>query len=118
MNEGFTPLKAINKLRSLPLYKRNVGLFFNFTLLPPGVSGIFNITMAYLILLFLCIKDSAIEREKLHYREFMENIGWFFFDLLVLGYVEDHRTGLSFRLPGGLDWAIYIEVMHNLYLRT
>ena len=38
VNEGFTPLKAINKLRSLPLYKINVGLFFNFTLLPPGVS--------------------------------------------------------------------------------
>ena len=40
----------------------------------------------------------------------IEVIGWFFFDLLILGYVEDRDTGLSFRLPGGLDWVIYVEV--------
>ncbi len=40
----------------------------------------------------------------------MEVIGWFFFDLLILGYVEDPVTGRSFRVPGGLQWAIYIEV--------
>lgn len=40
VNEAFSPLKAITKLRSLPLYKQNVGLFFNFTILPPGVSYI------------------------------------------------------------------------------
>ena len=40
----------------------------------------------------------------------MEVIGWFFFDLLILGYVEDPVTGNSFRIPGGLEWAIYIEV--------
>lgn len=40
----------------------------------------------------------------------MDVIGWFFFDLLVLGYVEDPDSGLSFRIPGGLHWAIYIEV--------
>ena len=39
LNEAFTPRNAIFKLRSLPLYLENVGLFFNFTLLPPGVSG-------------------------------------------------------------------------------
>ena len=44
------------------------------------------------------------------YRRLIEVIGWFFFDLLILGYVEDRDTGLSFRLPGGLDWAIYVEV--------
>ena len=44
------------------------------------------------------------------YRRLIEVIGWFFFDLLILGYVEDRDTGLSFRLPGGLDWAIYMEV--------
>ena len=42
----------------------------------------------------------------------MEVIGWFFFDLLILGYVEDPATGKSFRIPGGLEWAIYIEVRH------
>ena len=40
----------------------------------------------------------------------MEVIGWFFFDLLILGYVEDPATGKSFRIPGGLEWAIYVEV--------
>jgi hypothetical protein len=38
VNETFTPLKAISKLRSLPLEKKDCGIFFNFTMLPPGVS--------------------------------------------------------------------------------
>ena len=38
VNEAFSPLKAINKLLSLPLHENNVGLFFNFTVHPPGVS--------------------------------------------------------------------------------
>ena len=38
INEAFTPSKAISKLRSLPLYQNKVGIFFNFTILPPGVS--------------------------------------------------------------------------------
>ena len=38
VNEAFTPLKAISKLRSLPLEKKECGIFFNFTMLPPGVS--------------------------------------------------------------------------------
>ena len=41
----------------------------------------------------------------------MEEIGWFLFDLLILGYVEDPSTGLSFRMPGGLKWAFFIEVL-------
>ena len=38
VNEAFSPLTAITKLRSLTLYQSNVGIFFNFTILPPGVS--------------------------------------------------------------------------------
>lgn len=38
INEAFTPCKAILKLHSLPLYTKNVGIFFNFTILPPEVS--------------------------------------------------------------------------------
>ena len=38
LNEAFTLSNAISKLRSIPLYLNNVGLFFNFTILPPGVS--------------------------------------------------------------------------------
>lgn len=40
----------------------------------------------------------------------MEVVNWFFFDLLILGYVEDPTSGESFRLPGGLSWGIFIEV--------
>ena len=44
------------------------------------------------------------------YKELIDTIGWFFFDLFVLGYVEDPLTGVSFRFPGGMSWAVYIEV--------
>ena len=37
VNEAFTPLKAISKLKKLPLNQRNCAIFFNFTMLPPGV---------------------------------------------------------------------------------
>ena len=37
-------------------------------------------------------------------------VRWFLFDLLILGYVEDRNSGLSFRLPGELKWTFYIEV--------
>ena len=37
VNEAFTPVKAITKLRSLPLEKEECGIFFNFTMLHPGV---------------------------------------------------------------------------------
>ena len=50
------------------------------------------------------------ENEKNVYNELMKVVGWFMFDLLLLGYVEDTRTGLSFCLPKGWNWAIYIEV--------
>ena len=37
INEAFTPLNTIKRLRSLPLHMKNVGLFFNFTILLGGV---------------------------------------------------------------------------------
>ena len=37
VNEAFTPLNAIYKLRALPLNQKNCAIFFNFTMLPPGV---------------------------------------------------------------------------------
>ena len=48
----------------------------------------------------------------------MEVIGWFFFDLLMLGYVEDSDTGLSFCIPRGLAWAIYVEVCACVHVCT
>ena len=44
------------------------------------------------------------------YQELWETISWFFFDLLILGYVEDPVTGNSFHIPGGMEWSVYIEV--------
>ena len=37
INEAFTPLNAITKLRTLPLNQKNCAIFFNFTMLLPGV---------------------------------------------------------------------------------
>ena len=38
VNEAFTPLNAIKKLRRLNPSQRNCAIFLNFTMLPPGVS--------------------------------------------------------------------------------
>ena len=56
------------------------------------------------------LQESVAESERTRYRELMDVIGWFFFDLFLLGFVEDPTTGQSFRLPGGLQWAVFIEV--------
>ena len=50
------------------------------------------------------------DMERKHYEQLIETIGWFFFDLFILGYVEDPVTGYSFRFPGGMGWTIYVEV--------
>ena len=50
--------------------------------------------------------------EQVNYQSLKDIIAWFFFDLLVLGYVEDLESGLSYRIPGGLEWAVYIEVSY------
>ena len=56
------------------------------------------------------IQESVDRSEDHNYKEQMEVIGWFLFDLLLLGYVEDPITGLSFSIPGGMDWKIFVEV--------
>lgn len=50
------------------------------------------------------------ESEDQNYKELMKVIGWFFFDLFLLGYVEDPITGLSFSIPGGMGWKVFVEV--------
>lgn len=92
VNEAFTPLSAINKLSTLSCTNLGSAIFFNFTLMPYSSNG---------------IQDDS---ERRHLEKLIETISWFFFDFLVLGYVEDTNTGASFRLPGGLEWAVYIEV--------
>lgn len=58
--------------------------------------------------------------EKTSYLKLMDTIGWFFYDLFLMGYVEDSSTGLSFCLPRGMEWAVYIEVdsvAHHMHAR-
>ena len=50
------------------------------------------------------------ESERVRHWQLMEVIGWFFFDLFMLGYVEDSDTGQSFCILGERAWAIYVEV--------
>ena len=38
ISETFTVLNVIKKLNSIPIDEKGCGIFFNFTLLPPGVS--------------------------------------------------------------------------------
>ena len=67
------------------------------------------------LLLYLLWVVLQNDEEKSKHKLLLETIGWFFFDLLLLGYVEDVVTGKSFYLPGGLSWTIFIEVTFNLY---
>ena len=41
----------------------------------------------------------------------MDALGWFFFHLLFLGYIEDDKSGNSFALLREIKWHIYIEVL-------
>ena len=38
VNEAFSLFKAVTKLRTLPLHQRDIGIYFNFTILPLDVS--------------------------------------------------------------------------------
>ena len=55
-------------------------------------------------------RKSLDQAEESKFSELIETIEWFFYDFLVLGYVEDLISGDSFRFPGGQKWHIYIEV--------
>lgn len=50
------------------------------------------------------------------YNQQMETVRSFFFSLLILGYVEDPVSGMSFQFPLGLSWIIFIEVCVQLYM--
>lgn len=112
VNESFMPLNAIKKLSSLPFNVQNCAVFFNISLLPPGVSKLLVYLSFQCVLIFdvNTTQESVDEAERLHYEQLLETVGWFFFDLFILGYVEDPVTGHSFQFPGGMAWAIYVEV--------
>ena len=58
------------------------------------------------------------ESEEQNYKKLMKVISWFFFDLFLLGYVEDPTTGLSFSIPGGMGWKIFVEVPSRISSET
>lgn len=62
VNEAFTPLKAISKLCSLPLYCWNVSIFFNFTMLSPGVRQLLYIShlASYVHIAQLVLTESIV----------------------------------------------------------
>ena len=130
-----------------PPNKEKCAIFFNFTVLPPGVRGerrgrrgvglqflvamhanstvvyrvrfryhgplfLLHLSFPFLFPLFFIFpsQESVDESELVRHQQLMEVIGWFFFDLLMLGYVEDSNTGLSFCIPRRRAWAIYVEV--------
>ena len=62
---------------------------------------------------YMYTQDSVADSERERHQKLVEAIGWFFFDLLLLGYVEDPETGLSFRIPSSLEWTLYIEVRRH-----
>ena len=55
----------------------------------------------------LLVQDSVDDKERSKYEQLIETIGRFFFDQFLLGYVENCN---SFRFPGGMQWAVYVEV--------
>ena len=56
---------------------------------------------------------NATTEEQTNNDNLMNTLAWFFFKLLVFGYVEDLETGVAFRLPGGLSWRIFVEVLYT-----
>ena len=58
-------------------------------------------------------QDSTPDK-KSPYHELMSKVGWFFFDLLVLGYVEDPSSGKSFHFPANHSWKLFIEVSYTI----
>lgn len=59
---------------------------------------------------FMYDQNNVAEEERQAFEKLMDKIGWFMFDLLVLDYVQDHLSGVSFSTPIATAWKIYIEV--------
>jgi hypothetical protein len=84
IHEGFSYQQVIKRLRALPLNSetsRVYGVFLNFT---------------------MCYQKE--------YDQLFNMIGWFFFELLVLGAVIDYESATTFRLHKKATWHFYIEI--------
>lgn len=77
----------------------------------PSRSKLLEPTACLLSLLIVQFQNDTEKAERDQYSKLIETVGWFFFDLFILGYVEDPPTGWSFRFPGGMQLAVYVEVI-------
>ena len=64
---------------------------------------------------FSYVLQNLLKDEQERYKRWIDKVGWFFFQLLVTGYVEDIESGECFQLPVGLKWKIYVEVSMRLF---
>ena len=62
------------------------------------------------------LQESVDKANVQTYQHLLKTVNWFFFDLFLLGYVEDPATGQSFIFTGGMAWAVYIEVYRNIHV--
>ena len=84
---------------------------FNFNLLTKENKR--QVFVVYLHYTLSLSQICTVAEEQMKYKKLMNTLAWFFFKLLVFEYVEDSETGMAFRLPGGHQWKIFIEVMFN-----
>ena len=60
--------------------------------------------------MFVLYQKSTVDKK------LMNTLAWFFFKLLIFEYMEDLETGITFRLPGGYHWKIFVEVKSLMYI--
>ena len=63
INEAFTSVSAIERLRTLPRDARNCAIFFNFTVFPPTVS-VQIIVASTIVYNYVCTYRMALIRER------------------------------------------------------
>ena len=90
IHEGFSLASVIEKIKSQ----------FSSNNLKYGNIIYFNFTIA-------CPRSDKKDKR---FQELMSSICWFFFHILILGYVYDGASGKGFYMPVGLNWQIYVEV--------
>jgi hypothetical protein len=113
VNEAFCIQDAIMKLRTLPKVE-HCAIIFNFTMTSPhvivGKKGKGQQSLEATTEQTEYTADSFDVAMQELYNQRIEGVRWFFFSLLILGYVEEANCGMSFQFPTGLSWRIYVEV--------
>ena len=73
-------------------------------------------SISLLLISIIFCQDFELEKDRAEILNLSSEINWFFFFLFIVGYVEDHKSGLSLRLPGGLLWSVFVEVCYQASL--